>query len=958
MTPRKRTLYLLDAMALAYRAHFIFISRPLINSKGQNTSATYGFTAALVKLIEDHGIQHMCVVFDAHTEGGTFREKMYPEYKAHRDPPPSELLANLPIIKEIVRAMDIPVIEVEGVEADDVIGTLAREAEKDEADVVIVSPDKDFQQLLSERIKMLRPAYRGESLDPVTHLTFHEKFGLKPDQFIDVLALMGDSADNVPGVYGIGEKTAIKLLIEYGTLENVIKHAAEVKGKRAREGLLNHAEDARMSKKLVTIVTDVPHGLDWHDFQIRTPDLPQLEALFLEYEFSSLYRRLLRVLDAGILPEDTQDSIPGAAPMEEKKGPQVVEQVLPENVRSSEIQGDLFSSIPDPVQEPVRYTSETDYQEDEVSYHLVTSLPDIESLVDRLRDSDPLCFDTETTSTDQMIASLVGISFAVEKGEAWYIPTPLPDGTSTEQILDTVRPLLESDAVKIGQNIKYDIIVLHRHGITVKGDLFDTMIAHYLISPDDAHGMDALARRYLGYRTIPISDLIGKGKSQISMRDVPPEQVAPYACEDADITLQLHELFSVEMTRTGVNRIAEDIEFPLIRVLAEMEMCGVLVDGSVLSQLSIEMAEDIEALELQIYEVAGDTFNIGSPVQLGQILFDKLKLPIVSRTSTGKPSTRENVLRELATEHELPALILDWRELSKLKSTYVDSLGGLAHPETGRVHTSYSQTTAATGRLSSSNPNLQNIPIRTARGREIRKAFVAPEGRQLMSADYAQIELRILAALSGDRSMAEAFENGEDIHSKTAALVYGKPVEKITRKQRSKAKEVNFGIPYGISAFGLAQRLRCPVSEARTLIESYRTSYPDVTRFLASQVESAREKGYVETVLGRRRYVPDIHARNRNVRSFAERVAVNMPIQGTQADMIKIAMIRIMAGIHELGFQSRMLMQVHDELVFEVVPEEIEGLQELVRKEMVEALPLSVPVEVEMNSGSNWLEAH
>ncbi len=557
-----------------------------------------------------------------------------------------------------------------------------------------------------------------------------------------------------------------------------------------------------------------------------------------------------------------------------------------------------------------------------------------------------------------MIASLVGISLAVDAGAAWFVPTPMPDGTTTERVLDILRPLLESDSLKIGQNIKYDILVLARHGLRVRGPLFDTMVAHYLIAPEDSHGMDALARRYLDYQTIPISALIGKGKQQISMRDVPLEKVAPYACEDADITLRLWSIFRGELARTNAQQIAEDIEFPLIYVLADMEMAGILVDTGVLEELSKQMGEALESLEQQIFEVAGEQFNIGSTQQLGRILFEQLKLPIVSRTSTGKPSTRESVLLELATEHELPALILDWRELAKLKSTYVDALGDMAHPETGRVHTSFNQTTAATGRLSSSNPNLQNIPIRTARGREIRKAFVPSDGRVLMSADYAQIELRILAALSDDMAMKAAFEAGSDIHSATAGLIYRIDPQEVTRVQRSKAKEVNFGIPYGISAFGLAQRLRCPVPEARTLIENYQISYPQVTRFLALQVERARERGFVETVLGRRRYVPDIHARNRNVRSFAERVAVNMPIQGTQADMIKIAMIRIHRRMQDENIESKMLLQVHDELVFEVKPDEFDRLKSLVEQEMTEALPLSVTVEVEVNQGPNWLEAH
>ncbi|MCH8123003.1 MAG: DNA polymerase I, partial [Bacteroidetes bacterium] len=689
MSDSPRTLYLLDAMALAYRAHFIFISRPLINSKGQNTSATYGFVSALLKLIEDHNIEHMVVVFDAPGEGGTFRDDLYPEYKAHRDPPPEDLISNLPRIKEVVKALDIPVSEVEGVEADDVIGTLARQAEADGANVVIVSPDKDFFQLLSERIRQFRPAYRGESFDPITESSFEEKYGLKPIQFIDVLALMGDAADNVPGVPGIGEKTAIKLLLEYGSVEKALEHAEEVKGKKAREGLLNHADDAVLSKELVTILTDVPLDLTWSDFQRHAPDLPRIKILFQEYEFSSLFQRILRLF------EQNGTGASGEQPGEAEK--------------------DLFSPH-EPVEEAQAVEPEDGYarySEDDSTYKLISNESELADLVAKLSDAERLSFDTETTSTDPMMASLVGVSLSVHESEAWYIPTPMPDGTSMDAVLRALEPILSNTSEKIGQNIKYDYIVLARHGLTVGGSFFDTMISHYLVSPEDSHGMDALARRYLNYEPIPISSLIGKGKQQRSMRDVPIQEVSPYACEDADITLQLSNILSKELEAGGVTRIAEEIEFPLIRVLADMEMTGIRVDQRVLSDLSSQMSIEIESFEGKIYEAAGESFNIASTQQLGKILFEKLGMPVVSKTGKGKPSTRESVLKELATEHELPGLILDWRELAKLKSTYVDSLGELIHPETGRVHTSYGQTTAATGRLSSTNPNLQNIPIRS-----------------------------------------------------------------------------------------------------------------------------------------------------------------------------------------------------------------------------------------------------
>jgi len=922
-SPTEKTLYLMDAMALAYRAHFIFISRPLINSKGFNTSATYGFTSALIKLIEDHSIDHMAVVFDVMGEGGTFRDELYDDYKAHRDPPPEELIANLPQIKRVVEAMDIPVVEVEGVEADDVIGTLARRAADEGVDTVIVSPDKDFMQLIDPHISQFRPAYRGESFDPITVASFREKYGLQPIQFIDVLALMGDSADNVPGVSGIGEKTAMKLLAEYGSVENLIAHADELPGKRAREGMQNEADMALLSKKLVTIKTDVPLDLGWDDFLCKAPDLKQIRTLFDDLEFSGLYHRVHRVLS----PKAAAN---GGVP--EPEG----------------VQGGLFEE-----EDALR-----SYDAERTDYRMLANVDEVYAAVESMTGRFPLSFDTETTSTDPMMASLVGMSFAVEADKAVYIPTPLPDGTSTEQVLRLVAPLLEADGEKVGQNVKYDWLVMARHGIRVAGPFFDTMVAHYLIAPEEPHGLDPLARRELGYQTIPISSLIGKGKEAKSMREVPPVDVAPYACEDADITLQLSAALRSQLEGAGVKQLAHDLEFPLVPVLSRMELAGIKLDEAALKELSAQTAEDLVELESQIFERAGEEFNIGSPAQIGTILFDKLGLPVISKTSTGKPSTKESVLTELAAEHDLPGLILDWRELAKLKSTYIDALGELVHPETGRIHTSYSQTTAATGRLSSSKPNLQNIPIRTARGREIRRAFIAPQDHVLLSADYAQIELRILASLAGDEAMKQAYIDGEDIHTRTAARVFGVRPEEVTREQRTKAKEVNYGIPYGISAFGLAARLRCSRGEAQELIDTYNRGFPAVASFLVEQVEKAREQGYAETLLGRRRYLPDINARNRNVRSAAERVAVNMPIQGTQADMIKRAMISVDRKLNEGGYGTRMLLQVHDELVLEVPMDEVEAVRAMVVKEMSEALPLQVPIEVSTGIGSNWLEAH
>ncbi len=939
MPTGKPTLYLLDAMALAYRAHFIFISRPLINRKGFNTSATYGFVSALAKLVEDHGMDHMAVVFDVMEEGGTFRDELYDDYKAHRDPPPDELLANLPFIKEIVQALDIPVIEMGGVEADDVIGTLAVRAEKDGAEAVIVSPDKDFRQLLSGHISQFRPAYRGESFDIMNGDTFRKQYDLEPVQFIDLLALMGDSADNIPGVHGIGEKTALKLIQEYGSIENLLAHADEVKGKRAREGLQQHADNAILSKKLATIRTDLDISETWDDFVVRHPDLDRVRDIFKELEFERLQDRVARVFAR--LDHSEGRQVPKQGPQVPKQGPQA-----PENTPGR-------ASAPEPgPMEPGRLDLE------QVSYRTVAHLDALSALIRELEEADEWAMDTETTSIDPTLASLVGVSFSTAESKAWYVPTPMPDGTPTDTVLAQLQPALNSGARKVGQNIKYDLVVLARHGVHVRGPFFDTMIAHYLCAPEEPHGMDHLAQTLLSYTPVPISELIGSGKDQLSMRDVPVAKVSPYACEDADVTFRLKPVLDGMLAKDGLTDMAGGMEFPLLPVLVAMEVRGVKVDLDELARLSTALSADIKRLQSGIHELAGREFNIGSPAQIGTILFEELGLPVLEKTGTGKPSTRESVLQQLATEHELPARILDWRELSKLKSTYVDALPSMVHPETGRIHTTYSQTTAATGRLASSRPNLQNIPIRTERGRAVRRAFVAEEGYVLLSADYSQIELRILASLSNDEELCRAFTSGEDVHTATAALVFKVALGEVTPDMRRRAKEVNYGIPYGISAFGLAQRLRCPVPEASELIDTYKRTYPGVARYLHDQVEVARDRGYAETAFGRRRYIPDIKARNHNVRSFAERVAVNMPIQGTQADMIKLAMIALHERLLSYGGTARLLMQVHDELVLEVPEADVDVVKTMVRDAMTSAMTLSIPVEVEMNTGSNWLEAH
>jgi len=912
------TLYLIDAMALAYRAHFIFISRPLVNSKGQNTSASYGFTNSLLKLINDQEIDHIAVVFDAVGAGGTFREDIYEDYKAHRDPPPDELLENLPFIKQIVQAMDIPVVEMEGVEADDVIGTLARNAEADGAEVVIVSPDKDFKQLLTERVRIYKPARGDQDFEIITDDDFREETGLDPAQFVDMLALWGDSSDNVPGVPNIGEKTSMKYLKQYHDVEGCIEHAEEIGGKRG-QNLVDHADDARMSKELVRIKTDLDVALDWHTLLAAEPDMDEIKVLFSDLEFESLLDRF------DVDPEEVDETAEGEN-LEFDFGPY-------EEVKTIDL--------------------------DEVDYSFLQHRDELEAFAETLKAKDRYAFDTETTSTDPHYASLVGMSFAWEPGTAVYVPTPMPDGTSTEEVLELLGPILERETTKIAHNMKYDMLVMRRHGVEVGGPVVDTMVGHYLFAPEENHNLNDVARSVLNYKMVPISDLIGEGANERSMRDVDVKDAAPYACEDADITLQLAEALEEKLQEVDLDDVAHDIEYPLVAVLADMEHLGIRVDTDVLDRISARLAGELDELEERIFELAGEEFNINSPQQLGEILFEKMGMPVLSKTSTGNPSTKESVLQELATDHEIPGLVLDWRKTYKLKSTYLDSLGELVHPETGRIHTSFNQTRTATGRLSSSDPNLQNIPVRTAVGREIREAFIPKDGWKLLAADYAQIELRILASMSGDEAMRETFRTNGDIHTDAAARVYGIDPEDVTRDQRRKAKEVNYGIPYGVSPWGLAQRLRVPVDEAQDLISQYQKSYSGVSTLLNRLVEQAREKGYAETLLGRRRYIPEIDSSNSNRRSWAERVAVNMPIQGTQADMIKIAMNRVHERLEEEGLEARMLLQVHDELVFEMPPEEEDSLRALVEEEMRDALPLDdVPVVVDIDSGENWLAAH
>ena len=984
----RETLFLADAMALAYRAFFSMKNASLSAPDGTDTRTLYGFAGALLKLLEEHRPEHIAVVFDALGGPPTFRDQLYDDYKAHRPPMPPEIKSNIPLIKRLVEAFDIPVLEAEGVEADDVIGTLAKRAEAEGVDAVIFSADKDFRQLLSDRVHMLRPPYQGEAFDRETPETFAEKYGgLEPRQFIDLLALIGDSSDNVPGVPGIGEKTAVTLIQEYGDVETIIEHAADLKGKRAREGMTDYADDARLSKNLVTIHTEVEIDVDWHTLRRTDPDMDEINALFDEVGFGSRLRNRAKDYAEGRKRKKSGGW----------SGRRTT--TLPED--------DPALSFDFGPYEPV-----TALDADAVDYKTVWEKDELDIAEALVYEAKRLSFDTETTSVDPMDAELVGVSLAKEEKTAVYVPTPLPDGLPESKALDPLRAALEDEALlKVGHNVKYDLVVMQRHGVAVRGPIFDTMIAHYLLNPEASHKLDDVASFHLNYRPQPITDLIGTGKNALSMRDVPVEDVGPYACEDADIALRLvpvltEELKKIDDGKGRLLQIAETIEFPLVPVLAAMEMAGVKVDEGILAEISASLDAQLADLETQIYELAGREFGIGSPKQIGEVLFNEpptdedraayaqwvqdvkdnaagevagnpdakpktkkqlkeeepkfgLGLKPLGKTRSGQPKTDEKVLSELAQEHTLPALILDWRKVSKLKSTYVDRLPELIHPDTGRVHTDFNQAVTATGRLSSSNPNLQNIPIRTDMGKEIRRAFVAEPRHVLMAADYAQIELRIIASMSGDPDLVEAFRQEQDIHTATAARVFDVGYDEVTRGQRDRVKQVNYGIPYGISAFGLANRLRIGNSEAQELIDQYRASYPRVIEFLDGLLDDARSQGYVETLLGRRRYVPQIGSRNPNDRAFAERIAVNMPIQGTQADMIKIAMIAIHRRIRDQGLASRMILQVHDELVFEVPDAEVETMTVLVREEMIGALPLDgVPIVVDVGIGDNWLDAH
>lgn len=927
-----KKLFLLDGMALIYRAYFALSKTPRITSNGLNTGAIMGFTNTLLEILKNQKPSHLAVVFD--TEAPTARHIEFEAYKAHREKMPEDLSASIPYIFKLITGFNIPIITKDGYEADDIIGTLAKKAEKNGFTVYCMTPDKDFGQLVSENIFIYKPARMGNGAEIQGVKEILEKWEVSDvNQVIDILGLWGDAVDNIPGIPGIGEKTAKKLIQEFGSIENIIANADKLKGKQ-RENVENYAEQGLISKKLATILLDVPVELEEEKLLIEEPNKDILEPLFIELEFRTLGKRVF-----GEMANSTESSKTTTGQMDLFSLPQDVQMIEEENYAG-----------------PVNNLENTPHE-----YILVNTKEKQEALAAQLSTRTSFCFDTESTGLDANLADIVGLSFSFEKGKAYYIPTPA-DRQQAQEVINIFKPILENDQIeKIGQNIKYDILLLARYQIAVKGPIFDTMLAHYLIDPDTRHGMDVLAENYLNYKPLSITELIGsKGKKQGNMRDVELDLIKEYASEDADITLQLKEIFKPLLEETNTLSLANEVEFPLVYVLAEIERNGVRIDIDALQQFSKNLETDIRLLEQTIYEKAGVNFNIASPKQLGEVLFDKLKLdPKAKKTKTGQYKTGEDVLLALAYKSDIVQDILSFRQLQKLKSTYVDALPELINPDTGLIHTSYNQAVAATGRLSSTNPNLQNIPIRTERGREVRKAFIPRhENNVILSADYSQIELRLIAELSKDPNMMEAFTSGHDIHRATAARVYGLELEEVTSDQRRNAKAVNFGIIYGQSAFGLSQSLAIPRKEAAEIIDQYFIQYAGIKKYMSEVLEFAKENGYVETILKRRRYLRDINSANMTVRGFAERNAINAPIQGSAADLIKIAMLGIQKEIEEQGLLGKMIMQVHDELVFDVPENEVSIFKEIIQTKMTGAIKTEIPLVVEIGRGKNWLEAH
>ena len=941
MSEQKR-LFLLDAFALIFRGYYAFIKNPRINSKGMDTSAIMGFTNSLLDVIKRERPDHLAVCFDK--GGSVSRTEMFTEYKANRDETPEAIKIAVPYIQQILNAMHIPVVEKAGFEADDIIGTLAKQAEKEGYKVFMVTPDKDFAQLVSENIFMYRPARMGNGIEIWGIPEVQEKFEVeRPDQVIDYLGMMGDAVDNIPGLPGVGDKTAKKFIKEYGTMEELLKNSSNIKGKLG-EKIEANKDLGILSKQLATIILDVPVLFKAEDYELSQPDPVAVGSLFEELEFRRMAENFKKIFSS------TQETTaPPQTPKTPDKSPQQGQQF------------DLFAA-------PGSGTISNDQNNEKQSlstkkhlYQTVNSPLSRELLLKNLLHQKSVCFDTETTSLDALQADLVGIAFSWEESKGYYLALP-ENREETSTILNFFKPFFEHRGIeKIGHNLKYDLKVLKNYEINVNAPIFDTMIAHYLVNPDMRHNMDVLAETYLDYSPQSITELIGKkGVSQGTMREVPLEKQTEYAVEDADITFQLKHYFENEMQAANTLELYQKVELPLVKVLTEMECQGINLDVSFLENLSKGLTLDIQKLEDSIFEVAGETFNLASPKQLGPILFDKLKLvDKPKKTKTGQYSTAEDVLSYLAKDHPIVSDILDWRSLKKLLNTYVEALPKEINPKTGRVHTIYNQAVAATGRLSSNNPNLQNIPIRTPRGQQVRKAFIPRDDNHvLLAADYSQIELRIIAALSGDEGMVTAFQNQEDIHQATAAKVFGVPLEEVTRAQRSNAKTVNFGIVYGVSSFGLSQQTDLNRTEAKELIDTYYATYPKLRTYIQEQVDFARDNGYVTTVLGRRRYLKDINSQNAVVRGAAERNAVNAPIQGSAADIIKLAMIAIQKKLDEEQWKSKMLLQVHDELVFDVPLNELESLKTMVKTEMENAFSLPVPLVVDIGIGKNWLEAH
>ena len=956
MSEQKR-LFLVDAYALIFRGYYAFIKNPRINSKGTDTSAIMGFMNSLLDVIKRERPDHLAVCFDK--GGSADRVEMFEAYKANRDATPEAIKIAVPYIYDILKAMHIPIMVKEGFEADDVIGTLSKQAEKEGYQTFMVTPDKDFAQLVSDNIFMYRPMFGG-GYETWGIPEVQKKFEVeRPEQVIDFLGMMGDASDNIPGLPGVGEKTAKKFIAAYGSMENLLANTHELKGKM-KEKIEAAKELGLLSKKLATIMLDVPVIFNEHDFELNTPDIEKVKEIFQELEFRRLIDNFTKTFSTEtekISTETINKSLPlGEVSVgQSRKGQKETSAGAGqfslfggEDSNSVETSTTIHSG---------RNTSKTTshfYQS--VALGMATKL-----FVKNLLNQTSVCFDTETTGLNPLTAELVGIAFSWEIGKGFYLPFS-ENKDEAQELIEQLRPFFESEAIeKIGQNLKYDIKVLAKYNIDVRGKLFDTMIAHYLINPDMRHSMDVLAETYLNYTPISITELIGKkGKNQLSMRDVPLEQQTEYAVEDSDITLQLKEHFEKELGDANTQKLFDEIEIPLVKVLANMELEGINLDRDFLLSLSTDLNTDIARLESKIYELAGEEFNIASPKQLGIVLFEKLKLvDKPKKTKTGQYATSEDILSYLAKDHEIIQNILEYRGLAKLKSTYVDALPTQVQPSTGRVHTDYMQTVAATGRLSSNNPNLQNIPIRTERGRQIRKAFIPrSEDYTLLSADYSQIELRVIAALSEEETMINAFKNGEDIHASTASKVFNVPISEVTREQRGNAKTVNFGIIYGVSAFGLSNQTDLSRSEAKEVIDTYYETYPKLRNYISEQVDFARDNGYVQTVLGRRRYLNDINSRNAVVRGAAERNAVNAPIQGSAADIIKIAMIHIHNKLEAGNYKTKMLLQVHDELVFDVYKPELEAIKTLVKTEMENAYKLSVPLDVDLGVGNDWLEAH